>query len=201
MALRCLDERGSSEFGFIDWSGARENLSVYASDATVRIPTVAIVGHKNSGKTTLVVRLVEYFTRAGMRVAAIKHTSDEVGFDKPDRDSDRIRRAGSVVVGMVARDEIGLYTSHTPELSETWLEATFAKLPDPPQMIIYEGYRGGPHPKIECILKPEVRRPSFSVQEGLIAVVSDHAIAANVPVLAPDSLDALAEVIRKITHR
>lgn len=163
---------------------------------TRRIPTVAIVGHKNSGKTTLTERLVGHFTAAGMRVAAVKHTSDEAGFDKPGRDSDRLAHAGAVAVGMVAKHEIGFYTRHTAATSEEWMEATFSALPEPPDLILYEGYRGGPHPKIECILKPDVGVPSFTSAQGLIAVVSDHAITADVPVLGYEPVERIAGLIR-----
>lgn len=161
-----------------------------------RIPTVAIVGHKNSGKTTLVERLVRHFTDTGLRVAAIKHTSDEVGFDKPRSDSDRLKKAGAVAVGMVAKGELGLYTNHTPSVSEGWLESVCVQLPEPPTLVLYEGYRGGPHPKIECILNPDTSRPSFAADDGLIAVVSDHAIITDVPVFNHDALDKIAAVIR-----
>ncbi len=160
------------------------------------IPTVAVVGHKNSGKTGVVVRLIASFTRMGLRVASVKHTSDEVGFDKPRSDSDRQKRAGAIAVGLVAKSEVGFYLEHTPQTSQQWIETTFAALPEPPDLIIYEGYRGGPHPKIECILKVEVTRPSFTPEEGLIAVVSDHRILAAVPVLAHEPAEPICAVIR-----
>lgn len=166
-----------------------------------RIPTIAIVGHKNSGKTTLVERLVAHYTAAGVRVAAIKHTSDEVGFDKPRTDSDRLKKAGAVAVGMVAQSEIGLYTVHTEQTSEGWMESVLASLPDPPRLILYEGYRGGPHPKIECILRPEVTKPTFRADQGLIAVVSEHAVSADVPVLGYRPLERIAEVIEAAMQR
>lgn len=160
------------------------------------IPTVAIVGHKNSGKTTLAERLVAAFTALGLGVCAIKHTSDEVGFDKPRADSDRLKKAGAIAVGMVAKSEIGFYTSHTDDTSESWMESVFAALPHRPDLVIYEGYRGGPHPKVECILRPDVSTPSFSTGQGLIAVVSDHPITTDVPVFAYDPLGPIVDVIR-----
>jgi molybdopterin-guanine dinucleotide biosynthesis protein B len=166
-----------------------------------RIPTVAIVGHKNSGKTTLTERLVRHFAEQGLRVAAIKHTSDEIGFDKPGRDSDRLSHAGAVAVGLVAKGEIGFYTAHTPSTSEAWIEAAFASLPEPPNLVIYEGYRGGSHPKIECILKPEMTTPSFTAEQGLIGVVSGHPVDADVPVLDGGSIPQIADLIRSSLAR
>lgn len=166
-----------------------------------RIPTLAIVGHKNSGKTTMTERLIHHFTESGLRVAAVKHTSDEAGFDKPGRDSDRLAQAGAVAVGLVAKSEMGFYTHLASPVSEQWIEAAFAHLPIPPQLIVYEGYRGGPHPKIECILKPGMTAPSFGAAQGLIAVVSDHQVTADVPVLRYDPLEPIIALIRSTFSR
>jgi molybdopterin-guanine dinucleotide biosynthesis protein MobB len=165
------------------------------------IPTVAVIGHKNSGKTTLTTRLITALTESGLRVASVKHTSDEVGFDKPRTDSDRHRRAGAVAVGLVAKGEIGLYCDHTEHTGEAWLESALGALPEPPDLIIYEGYRGGPHPKIECIRDPERQTASFTEVEGLIAVVSEQTIETEVPVLPFESITPICDLIRASLKR
>ena len=50
---------------------------------------VGIVGYKRSGKTTLVIRLSQEFSRMGHRVAILKHVSDSIGF--PDTDTSKFR--------------------------------------------------------------------------------------------------------------
>ena len=54
-----------------------------------------IVGWKNNGKTTLVVKLVEHFVSRGLRVATVKHAHHTVDPDQPGKDSWRHRRAGA----------------------------------------------------------------------------------------------------------
>ncbi len=163
------------------------------------LPAIAIVGHKNSGKTTLTVGLIAGLTRAGFCVAAIKHTSDERGFDKPDTDSDRLRTAGAVAVGLVARNEVGFYTDHTAATGGAWIEASMASLPRAPDLLIYEGHRTGPHPKIECIRKPELTTPTLGVEQRLVAVVTDRAIHAPVPVFAFEPLGPLVAFVVALT--
>jgi molybdopterin-guanine dinucleotide biosynthesis protein MobB len=180
---------------------ARRAVTIVADQPHQHYRIVAVVGHKNSGKTTLLERLVRRLTDAGVRVAAIKHTSDEHGFDKPHSDSDRLKRAGAVAVGLAARDEIGLYASRTPELSETWLETAIGSLPEPPDLILYEGYRGGPHAKIECILDKGRRAPSVGYDEGLLGIVSTQPIAATVPVIHPESINEIVDLILRHLRR
>jgi molybdopterin-guanine dinucleotide biosynthesis protein B len=164
------------------------------------VAAIAIVGHKNSGKTTLTVRLIAELTAAGFCVAAVKHTSDERGFDKPDTDSDRFRAAGAVAVGLIARNEVGFYTDHTAATGGAWIEGLLASLPRAPDLLIYEGHRTGLHPKIECMRKPELTTPTLGVEQRLVAVVSDHAIHAPVPVFAFEPIGPLAAFVVGLTR-
>ena len=45
-----------------------------------------IVGWKNNGKTTLVVRLVEHLIAKGLAVSTIKHAHHECDVDHPGHD-------------------------------------------------------------------------------------------------------------------
>jgi molybdopterin-guanine dinucleotide biosynthesis protein B len=164
------------------------------------VPAIAIVGHKNSGKTTLTVRLIAELTAAGFCVAAVKHTSDERGFDKPDTDSDRFRAAGVVAVGLIARNEVGFYTDHTAATGGAWIEGLLASLPRAPDLLIYEGHRTGPYPKIECVRKPELTTPTLGVEQRLVDVVSDHAIHGPVPVFAFEPIGPLAAFVVGLTR-
>ena len=54
-----------------------------------------IVGWKNSGKTYLVQRLIEWFSKKNLVVASIKHAHHDFDIDKPGTDSYLHRQAGS----------------------------------------------------------------------------------------------------------
>ena len=56
---------------------------------------LGIVGARNSGKTTVVEKLIHYLTENGVRVASVKHTSHAHRFDTPGKDSHRHREAGT----------------------------------------------------------------------------------------------------------
>ena len=66
------------------------------------IPVVGIVGWKKSGKTTLVVRLIEELTRRGLKVATVKHAHHNFQIDDKETDSARHRRAGAAQVAVVS---------------------------------------------------------------------------------------------------
>lgn len=62
---------------------------------------VSVVGRKNTGKTSLTVRIIEELVRRGYKVATIKHSHHTMEMDKENTDTWRHKNAGSeLVVGI-----------------------------------------------------------------------------------------------------
>ncbi len=72
----------------------------------VKIPVLAVLGHKNSGKTTVAERIVSTLVKRGYRVAAAKHISKE-GFsmDREGKDTWRYSEAGATPVIAISNIE------------------------------------------------------------------------------------------------
>ena len=70
-------------------------------------PAVSIVGRHNSGKTTLIVKLIEELVARGHDVGSVKHHSHK-GFDidYPGKDSYRHREAGASETVIAAPGQI-----------------------------------------------------------------------------------------------
>lgn len=158
-------------------------------------PIIGIAGWKNSGKTTLAVRLIEELTRRGCTVASVKHAHHDLQIDPSDTDSARHRRAGARQVAIVSPDRWALVTELNGAC-EPSLEDLLARL-EPCDVVIVEGYKRAP------IRKIEVRRKAAADVERLnpgdrdvIAIASDHAVdGALVPVHALDDVAGLAELV------
>ena len=56
---------------------------------------VSFVGRSNSGKTTLLTKLIPKFKQLGLTVGTIKNTHHDVEFDKPGKDSWQYSQSGS----------------------------------------------------------------------------------------------------------
>ena len=56
---------------------------------------IGVAGFKNSGKTTLVEKLVRALTAKGYRIATVKHAHHSFDMDHEGRDSFRHRKAGA----------------------------------------------------------------------------------------------------------
>jgi len=61
------------------------------------LPVFGICGYSNSGKTTLIERLVPHLSARGLKAAVVKHSDHRIDVDHPGKDSDRFFRAGADV--------------------------------------------------------------------------------------------------------
>jgi molybdopterin-guanine dinucleotide biosynthesis protein B len=160
-------------------------------------PVVAIVGWKNSGKTTLTVRLVEELTRRGWRIATIKHAHHNFQIDDAGTDSSLHRRAGAreVVIVSARRWAIvhELLGEPEPNVSDV---ITFLA---PADLIIIEGYKSEPIPKIEVRRNLSVSKEPLAATDPLvIAIVADHAVVGNGrPVFTFDDISPIASFLEQ----
>ena len=72
------------------------------SRSKTRPTRVLIVGSSNSGKTTLIERLIPMLRRRGLRVGTVKHAHQGFEMDHPGKDSWRHARAGADAVAIVS---------------------------------------------------------------------------------------------------
>jgi len=79
---------------------------------------LAVAGPSDSGKTTLVERLVERLSDRG-RVATVKHLRTDPTVDTEGKDTDRHRRAGAAVTYGITDDEGWFATGRERTLDET----------------------------------------------------------------------------------
>ena len=160
-----------------------------------KVPIIGIAGWKKSGKTTLTVRLVEEFTRRGLKVATVKHAHHAFQIDDGETDSARQRRAGAGQVAVVSGARCAVVT----ELNggpEPNFEEVIAAL-EPADLIIVEGYKSAPIPKIEARrLQSFTRRSLADEDPNVIAIAADHPVEhADVPVFSLDDIKELADLV------
>src|SRR5262249_26974428 len=149
----------------------------------------------NSGKTTLVTGLIAELTRRGFRIATVKHAHHNFQIDEGETDSARHRRAGAAQVAIVSAKRWAVVRELGDE-PEPSLEATIARL-DPCDLVIVEGYKAAPIPKIETRRREAVRAtPLAETDPNIIAVAADFACdVAGRPVLALDDVSGIADLI------
>lgn len=152
-----------------------------------------ITGTKNAGKTGLMERLVAEFTARGLSVSTIKHAHHATEIDHEGRDSYRHRQAGAgqVLVSSPVRWALMTELRGTPEPS---LDDLLQRL-DPVDLILIEGYKNAPHPKIEAH-RVETGRPLLSLDNLTIRAVASNAQPdVSCPLFHLDATNAIADFI------
>jgi molybdopterin-guanine dinucleotide biosynthesis adapter protein len=163
-------------------------------------PIIGIAGWKKSGKTTLAVRLIEEFTHRGLKVASVKHAHHEFQVDDGETDSARHRRAGASEVAVIGGKRWAivheLRDEPEPDFEEviSWLS--------PSDLIIVEGYKTAPIPKIEARRSVQLSKAPLSAEDPLvIAVAADHAADGHgKPVFGLDDITAIADHIEAVLN-
>src|SRR5207249_4477106 len=74
------------------------------------IPIVCFVGRSNSGKTTLIERLIPELVQAGYRVATIKHAGHGFNLDTEGKDSWRHKQAGASTVIVLSKGSLAMFS-------------------------------------------------------------------------------------------
>jgi molybdopterin-guanine dinucleotide biosynthesis protein B len=77
------------------------------------VKVLAVTGWSNSGKTTLIVDLIQHLVARGDRVAAIKHTHHAVN-DRDEGDTARFRAAGASPVILAGDNEVVQWRTGAP---------------------------------------------------------------------------------------
>jgi len=148
-----------------------------------------VTGWKNAGKTTLVERLVSEFVRRGLSVSTVKHAHHEADVDQPGRDSWRHRAAGAREVALVGGHRYAIMR----EQEEPTLAEVLARLA-PADLVLIEGFKREPHPKIE--VRGGAGQPMSARDHTIVAIAADQRPAdSDLPWFRRDDIAAIADFI------
>jgi len=134
------------------------------------IPIVSIVGKSDSGKTTLLEKVVRELKSRGYRIATIKHDAHSFEIDHEGKDSWRHKKAGAHMTIISSAEKIAMVvdSDHDHDLNEIR-----EKFIDGVDLIITEGYKRENHPKIE-VFRSELKRELLCQKDdNLIAIAGD----------------------------
>lgn len=115
-------------------------VAVAPAAPTPAVPAIAFIGYQNSGKTTLVEKVIAELTRRGLRVGSLKHHGHH-GFDidVPAKDTWRHHQAGSKHVGLICATRWAEYAD-TREEDEMPARELLSRYNDV-DVVIIEGYK------------------------------------------------------------
>lgn len=152
---------------------------------------LSIVGRKNSGKTTTVVRLSAALRARGVRVMTIKHGSHTYNLDPANTDTYRHFHEGEAErVAMITPDRFAIVMRWSEELTAEQVAARFMAEAD---LVLCEGFKDSALPKIEVVRRAVHETALF--EDGridparVVAIVTDDPARIALPVPCLDLHD------------
>ncbi|MBQ7584218.1 MAG: molybdopterin-guanine dinucleotide biosynthesis protein B [Lachnospiraceae bacterium] len=129
-----------------------------------------VSGLSDSGKTGLIVKLINEFIACGMSVGVIKHDGHDVFSDKPGSDSERFYKAGASCTAVFSdKRSMRFYSESTDERE---LIDKMRMMKAPPDVIIIEGLKASMYPKVE-VIRRRISEKSQCAPETLICIATD----------------------------
>ncbi|QZY90328.1 molybdopterin-guanine dinucleotide biosynthesis protein B [Pantoea dispersa] len=158
------------------------------------VPLLAVVGWSGTGKTTLLQQVIPLLRAQGIRPGLIKHTHHQMDIDTPGKDSYLLRKAGADQV-IVASEQRWALMCETPQqplsLAQLASRMDAASL----DLVLVEGFKQEPVPRMVLWRRGVKGEIDELLDEWVIAVATDEALALQVPVLDINQPDQVAEYI------
>ncbi|MFC1798994.1 molybdopterin-guanine dinucleotide biosynthesis protein B [Thermodesulfobacteriota bacterium] len=159
---------------------------------SVMPPIISIVGKSESGKTTLIEKLIPVLRSRGYRVGILKHAFHKLEIDKKGKDSWRHKNAGAETVVVSAPGTIVMVKDSREESIDA-LNEYFQDM----DLVITEGFKNENKPRIEVFRQANNDTPISNGNHNLIALVTDADVDIKIPVFGLEDVKPLADLIEK----
>jgi molybdopterin-guanine dinucleotide biosynthesis protein B len=157
------------------------------------VRVIGLAGWSGAGKTTLLRRLLPALTASGLRVSTIKHAHHAFDIDQPGKDSWEHRQAGAteVLIGSAQRWALmhELRGAAEPGLAELLEHLS------PVDLVLVEGFKRGPHPKIEVHRHVNGKPFLYEDDPSIVALASDVPGPESPPRVDLNDIDGVAAFV------
>ena len=164
------------------------------------VPIIGFCAFSGTGKTTLLTQLIPLLKASGISLGVIKHAHHSFDIDHPDKDSYKLRHAGTQQMLIVSERCIAKIKDINPQKNEINLQDMLNELDfETLDLILVEGFKHYNFPKIE-LHRPEIKTPLiFPNDNSVIAIATDGELATqptHLPVLDLNNIQEITEFIQ-----
>ena len=157
-------------------------------------PVIAFIGKPDSGKTTLLEKLIPELRRRGCRIGTIKHHVHAFEMDKPGKDTWRHKQAGASTVALSSPTGMGIIRDVDGDLT---IEELVGRYYGDIDLVLIEGYKRLGLPKIEVFRKALHAKPLPDRDETWVAMVSDISCPTDLPCFGLEDVAGLADFLEE----
>jgi molybdopterin-guanine dinucleotide biosynthesis protein MobB len=162
------------------------------------VRAISIIGHHDSGKTRLITKLVPLLAERGYRIGSVKHAPHLEELDAREADSAMHRASGVERVLLVGESSSALFWENDAEES---IAASVHRLFAGLDIVLVEGFKSGPFPKIEVYRRSrDIPREPLAGEIDVCAVITDDVVALpdDVDAISPGQLLDVADLIESL---
>ncbi len=156
---------------------------------------IGIVGWKNTGKTTLIEKLISEFNNRNLTVSTIKHSHHNFSIDREGTDSFRHFNAGTKET-ILASEQKWIKFSRQREDDKPNLSYLIKQI-IPVDIVIVEGFKASDHKKVEVVDSTSDREPLYKHDKTICGIVTNqHKIKnALLPQFERDEVQEICDFI------
>ena len=164
------------------------------------VPILGFCAFSGTGKTTLLTQLIPQLKAGGVRLGVIKHADLGFDIDHPNKDSYKLRHAGTQQMLIVSDTCIAKIKDINPQKDNINLQDMLNELDlDTLDLVLVEGFKHSHFPKIE-LHRAEIKAPLiFPNDNSVIAIATDGELAtqpAHLPVLDLNNIQEISDFIQ-----
>jgi molybdopterin-guanine dinucleotide biosynthesis protein B len=152
----------------------------------------AIVGHSDSGKTQIILKLIGELKKRGHTVCVIKHCAHGFDLEAEGKDSAKFAEAGSDSVCMYSSDKLAILQQKKIDLDARQISREYIPHTD---FILVEGGRSDKTLKKIEVLRKGISEKIEGSPEELIAIVSDFDVGKDMLVFHPEEIEKIADFL------
>src|SRR3989337_3223425 len=134
------------------------------------VPVICFVGSSNSGKTTLIEKVIGLLAARGYDVATVKHTHKNISMDAEGKDSWRHKAAGAKTVVLASPSQFAVVSDTDRELA---IDDVIERFVTGADILIVEGFKRDSYPKIEVSRNGSSQDLRCLNDPSIIAVATD----------------------------
>lgn len=137
------------------------------------LPYLAIAGFKNSGKTTLLCKLIRQLSDRGVRIGSLKHDGHDFEMDHKGTDTYQFQAAGAVSVMIQSSAKIAMIEHLQEKTPPSPIECIkrFREV----DMVLVEGYKHEPLPKL-VVARTREQLDGIEKMEYILAFCVEHSL-------------------------
>ena len=158
---------------------------------------IGLVGWKNTGKTTLIEKLINEFNKRNFSVSTIKHSHHNFSVDKQGTDSYRHFNAGTKET-ILASEQKWIKFSRQKSNSKTNLPYLIEQI-IPVDIVIVEGFKDSDHIKVEVVNSLSNRKPLYETDRTICGlIINQQKIqSSGLPQFERDDVRKICDFIEK----